>query len=159
MGAFAVKTPIYGLHLWLPKAHVEAPLTGSILLAGVLLKLGTYGLLRVLALIRATRQRLVAVVSTLRLWGGLVAALMCLRVVDMKALIAYSSVRHMALAFSGVLTNTQMGAYGAIAMSLSHGMASSALFVLANRNYQVSGSRSLILRKGIMSLAPQLGLL
>lgn len=127
-------------------------------LAGVLLKLGTYGLVRVRMVIRPVRQVSVGAVCALRLWGAVLAGLVCLRRTDMKALIAYRSVRHIALAFSGILTGTSLGAHGALVLRVAHGLASSGLFVLADANYQGTNRRRLLLRKGILALAPQVTL-
>lgn len=158
MAAFAAKTPVYGLHLWLPKAHVEAPLTGSIVLAGVLLKLGIYGLVRLGALIQPAREVSVGRACAVRLWGAVLAGLACLRRTDIKLLVAYRSVRHMALAFRGALTGTSLGVHGAIILRVAHGLASSGLFMLANCIYQATNSRRLMLRKGMLSLSPQVAL-
>jgi NADH-ubiquinone oxidoreductase chain 4 len=107
--AFMVKIPIYGTHLWLPKAHVEAPIAGSIILAGILLKLGSYGLLRIRALFPPISSAIANPIIAICGVGGVLTGLTCLRQPDLKALIAYSSVTHIALLTSGVMSNSLWG--------------------------------------------------
>lgn len=102
--AFLVKIPIFLFHLWLPKAHVEAPVSGSIILAGVLLKLGGYGLLRVYVLIQKISINYNLIWYTVSLVGGVLISLVCLFQVDIKSLIAYSSVAHIGIVISGLIT-------------------------------------------------------
>lgn len=101
--AFLVKLPIYIFHLWLPKAHVEAPVAGSIILAGVLLKLGGYGLIRVLLIFQKISLNFSSLWVRISLVGGVVVSLLCLRQVDIKSLIAYSSVVHMRIVLCGLM--------------------------------------------------------
>nr|QVD42808.1 NADH dehydrogenase subunit 4 [Chiridota sp. SS-2021] len=147
---FLVKLPIYGFHLWLPKAHVEAPVAGSMLLAALLLKLGGYGLIRISGFITST---LGYYVSTFCFWGSLVTSIICLRQTDLKALIAYSSVGHMSLVAGGVLLNTSWGVSGALMLMVAHGLISSCLFCLANLIYERSGSRTLKVTRGLKGLS------
>jgi NADH-ubiquinone oxidoreductase chain 4 len=102
--AFLVKMPIFLVHLWLPKAHVEAPVRGSMILAGVLLKLGGYGLLRVFNLLTALGLKFNFVWIGVRLVGGCLVSFVCLRQTDLKALVAYSSVAHIGLVLGGLMT-------------------------------------------------------
>lgn len=101
--AFLVKLPIYLSHLWLPKAHVEAPLAGSIILAGILLKLGGYGIYQVYFIFSFNTLYLSYFIITLRLWGGLITIFICYRQNDIKSLIAYSSIGHIGVILAGLI--------------------------------------------------------
>ena len=107
--AFLVKLPIYGPHLWLPKAHVEPPVAGSIILAGVLLELGGYGIIRSLIFFQVIARKLCWLWVRLSLWGGVSIRLMCLRQVDVKSLIAYSSVAHIRLVLCSLIIYNFLG--------------------------------------------------
>nr|YP_010988695.1 NADH dehydrogenase subunit 4 [Anaspides richardsoni]WOR81013.1 NADH dehydrogenase subunit 4 [Anaspides richardsoni] len=156
--AFVVKLPMYTVHLWLPKAHVEAPVAGSMILAGVLLKLGGYGLVRVLMLFEVVSKSLSWLLVGLSLTGGVIVSLMCLRQVDMKSLIAYSSVAHMGLVLSGLMVLGSWGLNGAIFVMIGHGLCSSGLFCIANMVYERLGSRSMLVNKGLLSFMPSMSL-
>ena len=140
------------------KAHVEAPVAGSIILAGVLLKLGGYGLVRILIMFQKIRLRLSWLWVRIRLIGGVVISLLCLRQVDIKALIAYSSVVHMRLVLCGLIIFRWWGLIGAIVVIIGHGLCSSGLFCLANIVYERIGSRRLLIRKGLLRFIPRIGL-
>nr|AMA06959.1 NADH dehydrogenase subunit 4 [Sipunculus nudus] len=155
LAAFLVKLPLFTTHLWLPKAHVEAPVAGSMILAGLLLKLGSYGLLR---LSEKFPPILTASTSSfllpLTIWGAICTSLICLRQPDLKSLIAYSSVGHMGLLLAGFMSNTTWGWQGSLGMSIAHGLCSSGLFALANMTYESTHTRSLFLTKGLQALFP-----
>uniref|UniRef100_A0AAU7VAA3 NADH-ubiquinone oxidoreductase chain 4 n=1 Tax=Stenopsocus wangi TaxID=3074950 RepID=A0AAU7VAA3_9NEOP len=156
--AFMVKLPMFMLHLWLPKAHVEAPVAGSMILAGVLLKLGGYGAIRLSSLILNLIYKYSWMLIVLSLLGGVLISLNCLRQSDVKLLIAYSSVSHMGIMLSGVMTFSMWGLSSGLALMLSHGLCSSALFFLANIVYERVGSRSMYLVKGMLHLLPKMTL-
>nr|YP_010956402.1 NADH dehydrogenase subunit 4 [Albula vulpes]WMY89495.1 NADH dehydrogenase subunit 4 [Albula vulpes] len=152
--AFLVKMPLYGVHLWLPKAHVEAPVAGSMILAAVLLKLGGYGMMRMMIVLEPLTKELAYPFITLALWGIVMTGAICLRQADLKSLIAYSSVSHMGLVVGGILIQTPWGFTGALVLMISHGLVSSALFCLANTNYERIHSRTLLLARGLQMVLP-----
>nr|YP_010616644.1 NADH dehydrogenase subunit 4 [Ampittia subvittatus]WAW79831.1 NADH dehydrogenase subunit 4 [Ampittia subvittatus] len=156
--AFLVKMPMYFTHLWLPKAHVEAPVSGSMILAGIMLKLGGYGLLRVMIFMQKMSLKLNFLWVIISLVGGLYISLKCLCQIDMKSLIAYSSVAHMGLVIGGIMTMNYWGYIGSYVLMIGHGLCSSGLFCLANINYERLQSRSLILNKGMMNFMPSMSL-
>nr|ARC95501.1 NADH dehydrogenase subunit 4 [Hippodamia convergens]ARC95514.1 NADH dehydrogenase subunit 4 [Hippodamia convergens] len=155
---FLVKLPVFMFHLWLPKAHVEASVAGSMMLAGVMLKLGSYGLMRFLYLFMELGVKLNFFLINLSLLGGIIVSFTCLRQSDLKALIAYSSVVHMGLLLGGILTLNSWGLAGSLVIMLAHGLCSSGLFVLVNLNYERIFSRSIYINKGMLNLMPFMSL-
>lgn len=155
IGAFLVKFPIYSVHLWLLKAHVEAPVAGSIILAGVILKLGGYGLVRFLSIWPDKISQFSEFILCLRLWGGVVVRLSCLRQMDIKLLIARSSVVHISSCVGGLLVLSEWGLKGALFVIVAHGLCSSGLFYLANIVYERRCRRRLVISKGLLRIMPR----
>ena len=147
---FIVKRPIFILHAWLPKAHVEAPVGGSMVLAGVLLKLGTYGLILLLPLIKI--NALLIFYFRISLIGSSVGALICLRQGDLKLLIAYSSVVHIGVVSLGLLSGTELGYTCGVMIVLRHGIVSPLLFAFAYWLYSSSHSRLMLNNAGTIPL-------
>nr|AIL54884.1 NADH dehydrogenase subunit 4 [Spirobrachia sp. YL-2014] len=152
--AFLVKLPMFMFHLWLPKAHVEAPVAGSMILAGVLLKLGSYGVLRLSELFQFMNKFISIILIPVCLIGSTIINIICLRQTDLKALIAYSSVSHMAILLGGTLTSSSWGWMGMIILMIAHGLTSSALFYMINILYLSFNTRSIFLMKGMLIMFP-----
>jgi proton-translocating NADH-quinone oxidoreductase chain M len=135
--SFAVKVPIIPLHIWLPEAHVEAPTAGSVLLAGILLKMGTYGMIRFLLPIMPNgTEYFVPIVYTISVISILYSSFSTIRQIDIKKVIAYSSVAHMNFVMLGIMSYNVQGIEGSIYLMLGHGVVSSALFVLVGILYE-----------------------
>nr|YP_010148282.1 NADH dehydrogenase subunit 4 [Potamotrygon orbignyi]QQV68706.1 NADH dehydrogenase subunit 4 [Potamotrygon orbignyi] len=152
--AFMVKMPLYGAHLWLPKAHVEAPIAGSMILAAILLKLGGYGMMRIIPILNPLTKEMTFPFLILALWGIIMTSSTCLRQTDLKSMIAYSSVSHMGLVTAAILIQTPWSFAGAVALMIAHGLISSALFCLANTNYERTHTRTLLLTRGMQIILP-----
>nr|AWV84376.1 NADH dehydrogenase subunit 4 [Mendozana platypleura] len=157
--AFLVKMPLFMFHFWLPKAHVEAPISGSMILAGVLLKLGGYGLIRVQTIMPHMFYGLSFIWISISMLGAVMISILCMVQVDMKSMIAYSSVAHMGLVVSGVMTMNSWGLEGAYYMMIGHGLCSSGLFCLANISYERMSSRSVLINSGMLTFMPSMTLM
>nr|YP_004857870.1 NADH dehydrogenase subunit 4 [Protantigius superans]ADN43201.1 NADH dehydrogenase subunit 4 [Protantigius superans] len=156
--AFLVKMPMYFVHLWLPKAHVEAPISGSMILAGVMLKLGGYGMMRVMIMLQKVNMKFNFIWIIISLIGGVYISMKCFCQFDIKSLIAYSSVAHMSLVIGGIMTMNYWGFMGSYILMIGHGLCSSGMFCLSNINYERVNSRSLFLNKGMMNFMPSMSL-
>nr|YP_009032779.1 NADH dehydrogenase subunit 4 [Folsomotoma octooculata]AGL95083.1 NADH dehydrogenase subunit 4 [Folsomotoma octooculata] len=157
--AFMVKLPMFMTHLWLPKAHVEAPVAGSMILAGVLLKLGGCGLMRLFLMNYPLVLKFSGYMIGLSLMSMVYVGIICCRVNDFKALVAYSSVAHMSMVICGVMGYYIWGYNGSYMMMISHGVSSSGLFCAVNLYYERLGSRSFYINKGLILMFPVLSLM
>nr|YP_009468948.1 NADH dehydrogenase subunit 4 [Changeondelphax velitchkovskyi]AVC55484.1 NADH dehydrogenase subunit 4 [Changeondelphax velitchkovskyi] len=152
--SFLVKLPMFFFHLWLPSAHVEAPTSGSMILAGVMLKLGGYGLVRVFYMFTNLISMYSYIFVSLSLLGSLYVSLFCLLQSDLSVLVAYSSVSHMGLVICGLMTLTMYGFVGSLYLMVSHGLVSSGLFYLVGCMYDRLGTRSIFLMRGLINIFP-----
>ena len=154
--AFAVKTPVIFLNTWLLKAHVESPLSGSIILAGIVLKLSLYGILRlILPLLPKACLNYTYIIYLIGVITIIYASISTLRTIDVKELIAYSSVSHAAVYLIGVFSNTVQGIEGGITLGLAHGFVSSGLFIcVGGVLYDRSSTRLITYYRGIAQLMP-----
>jgi NADH-quinone oxidoreductase subunit M len=138
--AFAIKVPMFPFHTWLPDAHTEAPTAGSVILAGVLLKMGTYGFIRfslpLLPQDAVARHKIVTIMLVVSIIGIIYGALVCMMQKDMKKLVAYSSVSHLAFCTLGIFALTPQGLSGSVVQQINHGLSTGALFLLIGVLYE-----------------------
>ena len=156
--AFAVKVPLFPLHTWLPDAHVEAPTAGSVILAGILLKIGAYGLIRFnLGLFPEASNYFRQFVLVLAVIGIVYGAVVALIQVDVKRLVAYSSVSHLGFVVLGTFAGTVQGMSGGVVQMVNHGLSTGALFLLVGMIYERTHTRDLSVMGGLANAAPILG--
>jgi len=148
--SFFIKIPIYIIHIWLPKAHVEAPVYGSIILAGILLKMGRYGIIRLVEIFFKTIVNYRYLIFGVRIIGRLLIRLRCLVQTDIKRLVAYSSVVHINLILCSLFTLIKLGILRSYIIIVSHGLCSSGLFYIVNLYYIRTSRRLLLINKGIL---------
>ncbi len=155
--AFAIKVPLFPLHTWLPDAHVEAPTAGSVMLASVMLKMGTYGLLRYCVPMFPNAAKICSGwIVTLAIIGIVYGALVAMVQPNMKKLVAYSSVSHLGFVVLGIFTFTQQGFDGAVYQMLNHGISTGALFILVGFLYERRHSLEIADYGGVATPAPRL---
>ena len=153
--AFAIKVPIWPLHTWLPDAHTEAPAAGSILLAGVMLKMGTFGFIRyAMPLFPQAALQHAPVIATLGVIGIVYGSLMCMAQTDLKRLIAYSSVAHLGFVMLGLSALTAEAVSGAVLQMVNHGISTGALFLMIGYLYERTHTRDLAQYGGVAQVAP-----
>ena len=155
--AFAIKVPLFPLHTWLPDAHVEAPSAGSVMLASVMLKMGTYGLVRFcLPMFSGAARRCAGWIVALAIAGIIYGALVAMVQPNMKKLVAYSSVSHLGFVVLGIFSFTQQGMDGAVYQMLNHGISTGALFVIVGFLYERRHSLAIKDFGGVATVAPWL---
>jgi NADH-quinone oxidoreductase subunit M len=155
---FAIKVPMFPFHTWLPDAHTEAPTVGSVLLAAIMLKLGTYGFIRIaLPMLPSAAQSWAPWIGLLAVIGIIYGALCCLAQRDMKRLIAFSSVAHMGFVMLGIATLTDFGINAAVFGMVAHGLITGMLFFLAGSIQERYGTREMSRLGGVLTQAPHLG--
>nr|YP_010502870.1 NADH dehydrogenase subunit 4 [Doratura homophyla]UXD78634.1 NADH dehydrogenase subunit 4 [Doratura homophyla] len=154
MLVFLVKMPMYFVHFWLPKAHVQAPVAGSMILAGIMLKIGGYGLIRTMYMFEYMYMNYSYIWFSISMLGSFYISLICLIQSDIKSLIAYSSISHMGMVIMGMITMSSWGLLGSYLLMLGHGFCSSAMFYMANVFYLRTKSRSFFINKGLINYLP-----
>ena len=154
--SFAVKVPMFPFHTWLPDAHVQAPTSGSVILAGVLLKLGAYGFIRLsLPFFEYASIYFQPMIFALSCVAIVYTSIVALRQLDMKKMIAYSSVAHMGFVTIGIFTLTQDGINGAYFQMISHGIVSAALFLIVGVVYERHHTRMISDYSGVTNVMPK----
>nr|ACY09433.1 NADH dehydrogenase subunit 4 [Phanerotoma flava] len=155
---FLIKIPLYCMHLWLPKAHVESPISGSMILASIMLKLGTYGFLRLMLTFKKLFSNFNKIIMPLLIWGTIMSCIVTININDLKIINAYSSIIHMNSMMFSMLTNSYWSLFSSKLMMLSHGLCSSAIFCLINFYYERLNSRNIIIIKGLTNFSPIMSL-
>nr|YP_004581405.1 NADH dehydrogenase subunit 4 [Tubulipora flabellaris]ACB12468.1 NADH dehydrogenase subunit 4 [Tubulipora flabellaris] len=156
MIGFLVKLPMWSFHLWLPKAHVEAPVGGSMILAAIMLKLGMYGIYRLFSLVNPQMKQMSFILMTVGFIGMIMSSLMCFMSSDIKTLIAYSSISHMSPTLMILLQFNSVSFLTIILLAVSHGFSSSLMFFTGNLLYLNSKSRSMMIQKGNLISNPNM---
>merc|ERR1711923_246238 len=151
--AFMVKLPVFGIHLWLPKAHVQAPVRGRIFLAAVLLKIGGYGIFFIKCLVGVSLSVFLPFII-FSVLGSTIAMIFCMMLDDMKQVIAYRRIGHIGLVVGTVLSDNEIGLVRRLLIIVGHGFTRSLIFYLGNEAYGVRGSRRLRLTKHLMKKIP-----
>nr|QHD26492.1 NADH dehydrogenase subunit 4 [Lepidotrigona terminata] len=154
--SFMVKIPMYMVHGWLLKAHVEASFFSSMVLASVMLKLGSYGVIRMLYIMKDMFNECYCYFISISVFGMLMMSFMCMSQIDFKIIIAISSIVHMSIMTMGMLLMNKTGIYGSYYMMISHGFISSGLFYLTNLIYLKTNSRMMYVNKGMVNSIPSL---
>nr|WRQ18246.1 NADH dehydrogenase subunit 4 [Multinervis sp.] len=158
MLVFLVSFPMFMFHFWLPKAHVHSPVFGSMILAGLILKIGGYGVIRIMFIYENLFLDYSYIWFSLSIYGSLMVGFICFLQGDMKCLIAYSSVSHMGLCILGLLTMSKFGILGSYFLMIGHGLCSSGLFYLSNIIYLRLLSRSFYLSSGLLVFMPSISM-
>jgi NADH-quinone oxidoreductase subunit M len=154
--AFAIKVPVWPLHTWLPDAHTEAPAAGSVILAGVMLKLGTFGFIRyAMPLFPIAAHNAAPVIAALGVVGVIYGSLMCMAQTDLKRLIAYSSVAHLGFVMTGLAAMTPEATEGAVLQMVNHGISTGALFMMIGYLYERTHTRELSAYGGLAKITPR----
>nr|YP_010934961.1 NADH dehydrogenase subunit 4 [Bombus filchnerae]QTZ18842.1 NADH dehydrogenase subunit 4 [Bombus filchnerae]WKW52609.1 NADH dehydrogenase subunit 4 [Bombus filchnerae] len=157
--SFLVKIPMYLFHGWLVKAHVEASFFSSMILASIMLKLGSYGMLRLIFMFKFMLKNMLFFLMLINIFGLFILSILCLIQFDMKLIIALSSVVHMGIMMMGMLMEKKMGILGGLLMMISHGLVSSGLFYLVNTIYMQTNSRLIFINKGMICLMPSMSMM